>query len=74
MLVGCTSLLNQLPAEVSDLSTLKSTDRLYILTVFVDEDVEDLINDLASVETGTGTETLYNIYAVYEDHPTSTKA
>ena len=71
MLVGCTSLLNQLPAEVSDLSTLKSTDRLYILTVFVDEDVEDLINDLASVETGTGTETLYNIYAVYEDHPTA---
>jgi|GEM_PF-718849 len=81
ILVGCTSLFNKLPTEVSDLSTLKNTDQLYILTVFVDKDVEDLINDLAGTltdaltnlfkpaETGSATDTFYNIYDVYDKHP-----
>lgn len=73
--------VNKLPTEVSNLSTLKSTDQLYILTVFVDEDIEDLTNDLADaltdaltnlfkpVETGSATGTFYNIYDVYDKHP-----
>ena len=69
ILAGCTSLLNQLPAEVSDLSTLKSTDQLYILTIFVDEDVENLISAIATAEpSDSATKTLANIYDIYDEH------
>ncbi|HCL98912.1 MAG TPA: hypothetical protein DHW87_04010, partial [Fervidobacterium sp.] len=70
IVAGCTSLFNPIPTEVSDLDTLKSTDRMYILTAFVDEDVRSLVDAIAAAEPSeSATETLYNIYDIYDAHP-----
>ena len=69
IVAGCTSLFNPIPTEVSDLDTLKSTDRMYILTVFVDEDVENLVEDISTALTTLDTSTINNIYGAYEENP-----
>jgi len=69
IVAGCTSLFNPIPTEVSDLDTLKSTDRMYILTAFVDEDVEKLIEDISTALTTLDTSTINDIYGAYEENP-----
>jgi len=69
IVAGCTSLFNPIPTEVSDLDTLKSTDRMYILTAFVDEDVENLVEDISTALTTLDTSTINNIYGAYEENP-----